>query len=381
MAPYSDFYKSPTPPADGPVTLTMQAGRDDTVLNHMDWEHTSDAVEAVRELRGAGMVDTMAVDLPWEVWDATVQNGIRTTVVLDTNILIGYLPLLRSLVNQLKEIAQPSLLGLLCPVAVFRELDALKHASRKTTRYLLQPDPDPITTIISRSRHETRNDHNLYPTHTRTQEVSIGALSREATKWLLEEVDSPNRTSSDGLAYVKGQRAHESLIPLQNGRRNAGSNDDEILDACLYWRRNLPAEARVVLISDDRNLCLKSRVENIITLSLDDSFTLSKLLASLDPLLSSLPAQLRITPYTKSHVSASSPFASPKTPPRNRSSQSSSSKSPLTTPAPPRPAPPSPKPIPPPTEHSAMELDYAIHMPTLIPPPPLPSSSSESLRL
>lgn len=47
-------------------------------------------------------------------------------------------------------------------------------------------------------------------------------------------------------------------MPRVNGRRQSGSNDDEILDVARYWHES-GRDAQVVLLSDDRNLCLKAR--------------------------------------------------------------------------------------------------------------------------
>lgn len=133
-------------------------------------------------------------------------------------------------------------LELVVPHAAIRELDGLKNSTRVTARSLLVP--------------EVSSDGPNPPS--RTVEASIGNLSRAASNWLLDVVASP----AGGLekpTFVRGQRQHESLIPRINGRRDAGSNDDEILDVCQFLSNNLEQDGKVILLSDDRNLCLKAR--------------------------------------------------------------------------------------------------------------------------
>ncbi|KAL8293558.1 hypothetical protein RQP46_000259 [Phenoliferia psychrophenolica] len=235
MAPYAD--SRPCGVAGAPVRLVLAFGADSEETLMECEEH--DAVGAVRELRDAEGDSLMDVDLPWEQWDGSQQSS-GTLVVLDTNILLGYLPHLRALVGSLAEAAgsgaRPAL-EFCVPHVVVQELDGLKSSARMTKRSLLAQD--------AASGPSSR-------------EASIGSLSRAASNWLLDVLPTPGTPGR--TTFVRGQRQHESLLPRVNGRRNAGgSNDDEILDVARYFRQELGRDVRVVLLSDDKNLCLKSR--------------------------------------------------------------------------------------------------------------------------
>lgn len=156
----------------------------------------------------------------------------------DTNILLGYLPLLRALVGLLDDAAEctAGTFELCIPHIVVQELDGLKTSTRTTTQTLLSAD----TEAAAPSR-----------------QTSISTLSRAASNWLLEVLPAPGTEGRP--TFVRGQRQQETLLPRVNGRRSAGSNDDEILDVARYWRQSPGRDARVVLLSDDRNLCLKAR--------------------------------------------------------------------------------------------------------------------------
>lgn len=155
----------------------------------------------------------------------------------DTNILLRYLPLLRSLVATLASAADRTAgaFELCIPHIVVQELDGLKTSTKMTARALLAADAESGST---------------------SGQASVGSLSRAASNWLLSCLPEPGCEGQP--TFVRGQRQHESLMPRVNGRRQSGSNDDEILDVARYWHES-GRDAQVVLLSDDRNLCLKAR--------------------------------------------------------------------------------------------------------------------------
>ncbi|BGP12590.1 hypothetical protein JCM10213v2_000507 [Rhodosporidiobolus nylandii] len=173
----------------------------------------------------------MQVDLPWELEGGRVEQG--TVVVVDTNIVISHLPLVRELVQLVASSPTPSL-TLLIPHVVLLELDGLKSSSRSTD----------VST--------PRADGNL-----RRMQTSISALARAATNWLLAALES----GRPGSSVVRGQRKSETLLS-QHAVRGAGDNDSLVLDAALFFRQREEG-ARVVLLSDDNNLRLRATFEQV----------------------------------------------------------------------------------------------------------------------
>ncbi|KAK4706177.1 hypothetical protein P7C70_g27, partial [Phenoliferia sp. Uapishka_3] len=323
----------------------------------MDWE-VADAVSAVRALRDAEEEgeSLMAVDLPWEMWDGAAQAMGEGTeglvVVLDTNILLRYLPLLRSLVDVLGD--RPTrTLQFLVPHIVVQELDGLKSSTRMTTQSL-------ITT------HDESN-----PGSANNRQASIGTLSRAASKWLLQVLPSPGCPPT----FVRGQRQFESLIPRVNGRRSGGTNDDEILDVARYFAG---LAQRVVLLSDDKNLCVKAQFEHVRSVSLEDRLSPRNLLERLDSTLADQiyapSGQVSPQKYSESSIGPPTPNA--------RAARASPKRTRSRPPTSPSNSPTLPRPLDFPSirtsarsstfdDMSSMEIDYdQIHVPHFSPPPP-----------
>lgn len=82
--------------------------------------------------------------------------------------------------------------------------------------------------------------------------TSVGESARRATTWLLS-VLSLNRTG-----IIRGQRREETLLP-QN-RDKSENNDSYVLDVALH-AHSVDPNRRVVLLSDDKVLVLRARIE------------------------------------------------------------------------------------------------------------------------
>nr|ODN88277.1 hypothetical protein L203_02886 [Cryptococcus depauperatus CBS 7841] len=169
--------------------------------------------------------------LPWQ--SNSSSGNPMYFLVLDTNVLIKHLNLVRTLHAVLAAIQPPGLL-LLVPFKVIQEIDGLQSSSKL-------PHPD--------------------------SPVDVGRLARVANSWLLE---THRERRQGGPCAVRCQ----SLAERYDHNVIGGKGDDEILDCCLYYKSQ---GARVVLWTDDKNLRLKSESNDIVTLGCQN-LTLSNVL-------------------------------------------------------------------------------------------------------
>ncbi|KAK4058002.1 hypothetical protein OIO90_000741 [Microbotryomycetes sp. JL221] len=251
MAPYAASY---VPPRDdlaqvtthGPVRVVLGVGQDVDMLEHkMDvLEHEPDSAEvlsAVRTLRQDGQGSMDIDDTPW--WEDASLNGQQTTsamIVLDTNILLRHLSLLRDVVTLLNSSDRPSV-NVLVPHIVISELDKLKTVDR----------------LAGSSDSRTR--------------TAISTLARRAISWLLENLAG----STTAASALRGQRKDETLITPQSDI-SVENNDELVLDAALFHAQ--AKRRRVVLLTEDKNLVVKARVEGIDALGIQQSSSAQHLL-------------------------------------------------------------------------------------------------------
>ncbi|GAA5876024.1 hypothetical protein JCM16303_006996 [Sporobolomyces ruberrimus] len=330
----------------------------------MEWEelvpNSQDVLDAVRSLRdGDGLAD-MQIDLPWELGNGTKPSGDGTIVVVDTNILISHLPLLRSFVGLCTSLSPSKRPTLLIPHIVLRELDGLKTSARSTDI--------PVHATSAQTRPNRMN-------------ASISTLARAATNWLLSVIPSAS-TSTQNPSIVRGQRKSETLFSQHAVRGE--NNDSLVLDAATFF---VHQSKRVVLLSDDNNLRLRAKFEQVeaLTVAARIGNDPEKLLASLDSsIVHTPPSTTTPPPMTNGHAYTSEPS-------RIRSRSPRSPRARTTTVRSPPPLSPRSKatPIPLPStiaRSSSMELDpsHSIplhpssHPPTLF-PPTTPSSIFSNL--
>lgn len=147
-------------------------------------------------------------------------SGLKPVLVLDTNFLISHLPLL----EEVKELHPQYGHIIVVPWIVIQELDGLKESKRVST-YTVG--------------------------HAKVQRNSVSHLARKATDWIYKQL-AANSTA------VVGQKLTEINDLNLNG-------DDAILDCCRYFqeRRN----ALTVILSNDKNLCTKSLIHGVRTIS------------------------------------------------------------------------------------------------------------------
>lgn len=139
-------------------------------------------------------------------------RGNMSYLVIDTNFILAHL----SLLNDLKDFGRTYLLVIIIPNEVIRELDGLKNSTR------------------------TENGH------------SVGKSARKANDWIYYCL-------AEGIDTVRGQAPKERLNKLASG-------DDAILDCCVFLQQHCPMTLQV-LMSDDKNLCMKALLSQILTIS------------------------------------------------------------------------------------------------------------------
>ncbi|CCH41896.1 hypothetical protein BN7_1435 [Wickerhamomyces ciferrii] len=138
-----------------------------------------------------------------------------TIMIIDTNFIISHL----DIIDELAKLHIKYHHKIIIPSTVMLELDGLKNSKKKT-------------------------DDTLDGT-------TIGHLARWANDWIYKKL-------ADSSSAVRGQKLKEHLD------RNA-IKDDAILDCCLYFEQNY--EALVILLSNDKNLCMKALANDIKTVS------------------------------------------------------------------------------------------------------------------
>ncbi|KAA8912652.1 hypothetical protein TRICI_003425 [Trichomonascus ciferrii] len=150
----------------------------------------------------------------------TPGSGLKPALVLDTNFLISHLPLL----DEVRELHPQYGHVIVVPWIVIQELDGLKESKRVST-------------------YTTGKE--------KVQRSSVSHLARKATNWIYKQL-AGNSTA------VKGQKLTEINDLNLNG-------DDAILDCCRYFQKR--RNALTVILSNDKNLCTKSLVHGVRTIS------------------------------------------------------------------------------------------------------------------
>lgn len=153
----------------------------------------------------------------------------RVIIVVDTNYLLADLTLIADIINKAVDFNA----RLLVPYTVIQELDGLKNSTKK----------------VSATSGAQKTS------------VELGSIARRAIALLQEAFLNRN-------PGIIGQRKGDNLLAL--GAKNKAeeaiiyskmSNDDLILECCKYAKAKMPS-AKVILMSNDRNLCLKAMVES-----------------------------------------------------------------------------------------------------------------------
>ncbi|ODV87967.1 hypothetical protein CANARDRAFT_20693 [[Candida] arabinofermentans NRRL YB-2248] len=135
-------------------------------------------------------------------------------LVLDTNFIISHLSVIDELCNISSKYS--NIYKIIIPTQVIKELDGLK------------------------SRGVNKNDED------------ISKLSRNAIDWIFTKMHDLDNT-------IQGQKHTQKLDMNQ-------TKDDSILDCCLYFKLKNPSNL-IILMSNDKNLCVKALTNGILTIS------------------------------------------------------------------------------------------------------------------
>lgn len=191
--------------------LDMDDQSIELVSNYLSDRRSSDILEPEGTLpRSREQIDSS--------FPMMVPTKLRTVFVVDTNFVVSHLNTLETL----RSLSQRFHHQIIIPSTVMQELDGLKVSSHDVT---------------------VRDEHG--------GKRQVAHLARLANDWIYRN-----------LANL------DSGIMGQKLRQTIDSNcikDDAILDCCLYFKDRL--ECFVVLMSNDKNLCLKALTEQVLTVS------------------------------------------------------------------------------------------------------------------
>lgn len=166
--------------------------------------------------------DAMELDQRYLQTKTITLLGNLSYLVIDTNFILSHLKVL----DELKDIAPKYGLRLVIPMAVMHELDGLKGSRRIEQRH--------------RDRDQLLSGE------------SVAHLARWANDWVY-------LCLANGGSTVVGQKMEERIDKLV-------VKDDAILDCCLYLQKHNEHTLQV-LLSNDKNLCVKALLNNVLTVS------------------------------------------------------------------------------------------------------------------
>ncbi|CCF59290.1 hypothetical protein KAFR_0G02580 [Kazachstania africana CBS 2517] len=156
----------------------------------------------------------------------TIKTKRPTMFIVDTNFILSHLTIL----EDIRKLFSKFYHSIVIPITVMKELDGLKNSNKV---------------------------NEIEPGATRKKQSSIGELARTANNWIYENLANVG-------SGVVGQKLRQRLNPNT-------TKDDSILDCCLYFKDNL--KDFVILLSNDKNLCLKALTEDVLTVSYREGMT------------------------------------------------------------------------------------------------------------
>lgn len=174
----------------------------------------------------AGFVSLSSKPIPELDDNPEVLQSRDIMMVIDTNFIISHL----DIVDDLSKLYKKYHHRIVIPVTVIQELDGLKLSHKRPKD------------VIS--------------------DITVGHLARWANDWIYRMLAA--RDSS-----VRAQKLRESID-------KESTKDDAILDCCLYFKER--TGSMVVLLSNDKNLCMKALANEILTVSYTKGMT-AKLIA------------------------------------------------------------------------------------------------------
>lgn len=172
-----------------------------------------------------------STNLPSSDWlvdekiDGASASNQAVAIVIDTNFFISHLGLLRDLLEVLR--SPSNKMFLLVPYVVIKELDGLKN--RKETRAV---SGDALSRVMN---------------------VSISDCARQSILFLYN-------TFNQKHPFCRGQKITDILPGVNTESLN---NDDLILECCRFYQNDAKKSTIAVLLSNDKNLCIKATIHGI----------------------------------------------------------------------------------------------------------------------
>lgn len=149
----------------------------------------------------------------------------KTLLVVDTNFMLSHL----NIIDSLAKLHSKYHHEIIIPITVMKELDGLKSSNRPS-----------------------KDDYIISGT-------TVGHLARWANAWIYSKL-------ADLDSSVRAQKLRQFID------RDA-IKDDAILDCCVYFQEK--ENALVILLSNDKNLCLKALANDVLTVSYRKDMTAS----------------------------------------------------------------------------------------------------------
>ncbi|RKP33736.1 PIN domain-containing protein [Dimargaris cristalligena] len=210
-----------------------------SVLNSI---HSS--IEYYRRVRPiSSLTPSVARPLPPAQGAAAQTETLQLLFVLDTSYLLAQLGFLRKLLAAAR---QRTGVGVVVPWVVIRELDGLKEATTGHRSVDRQPSS-------GRGLDDSIYSDQVVSSRTSAKKSStgIGRAARTAIDFI------HNSLQPSAGSVLRGQRATEYLLMEKQ-------NDDQILDCCRYFAE-MAQIPTVVLLSTDKNLCVKAMIHGLPT--------------------------------------------------------------------------------------------------------------------
>lgn len=171
-------------------------------------------------------------------------HGRASYLVVDTNFMLSHLNIL----DELQALSEQYGLLIVIPMMVVQELDGLKNSGRFN-------DGPPIRSSKNSGRYTSASIDEKYgdkQSEGLLSSASVGHLARWANDWIYSAL-------AERSPLVRGQKPSQRLD-------TTADKDDAILDCCLYFKASYP-DTLQILLSNDKNLCLKALTNDVLTVS------------------------------------------------------------------------------------------------------------------
>lgn len=184
-------------------------------------QFVSDFVSETRNRRQFEEIgDDMDVDRFMLKTETIPVQGNISYLTIDTNFILSHI----DVVEQIRRLSRDYRLIIIIPLEVIRELDGLKSMRSSDSR----------------------------------DGKSISRLARAAISWVFEALAAKDSS-------VKGQANKQKI-------HKYARKDDAILDCSLYFREQFPHSLHI-LMSNDKNLCLKALINDLLTISFQENMS------------------------------------------------------------------------------------------------------------